>query len=328
VPDKFRGTLSAREVARSMARGASAAGWEALELPLADGGEGTLDALGGANKTTVVTGPLGLPVTAGWRLQGERAVIEMATASGLALAGGREGNDPWGATTRGTGELIAEAINQGARDVIVAVGGSATTDGGAGALEALSWRPFARSGATVRVACDVKTRFLDAGSVFGPQKGAGDELVPRLRERLEQAAAGYEDRFGIDVRGLEGSGAAGGLAGGLAALGAEIVPGFDLVSTALGLEGAIARSTAVVTGEGRLDPTSLAGKVVGGVAAMARQQGRPVLAVVGTAVLSHGDPLDFVSLSEVYGDERAWAEPAQLVSEVTRVWLAGLSDPG
>jgi glycerate kinase len=125
APDKFRGTLSAVEAARAMAAGAAAAGWDAAELPLADGGEGTLDALGGANRTTVVSGPLGEAVEAGWRLDDGVAVVEMARASGLDLAGGRESNDPLDATTRGTGQLIAAALDGGASRVLVGVGGSA-----------------------------------------------------------------------------------------------------------------------------------------------------------------------------------------------------------
>jgi glycerate kinase len=138
APDKFRGTVTAREAAAAMCLGATAAGWSCHALPLADGGEGTLDALGGPTRTSVVTGPLGAPVEAGWRLDGERAVLEMSRASGLALAGGEAGDDPVGATTRGTGELVAAAAAAGAREIVVGVGGSATTDGGAGALEAVS----------------------------------------------------------------------------------------------------------------------------------------------------------------------------------------------
>lgn len=138
VPDKFRGTLSAREAAAAMAAGARSVGWLARELPLADGGEGTLDAFGGPNQVTTVTGPLGQPVDAAWRLDGDLAVIEMARASGLAVAGGREANDPVGATTRGTGDLIDGAVRAGARTLLVAVGGSAATDGGAGTLASVS----------------------------------------------------------------------------------------------------------------------------------------------------------------------------------------------
>src|SRR5436853_1933667 len=142
VPDKFRGTLSAREAAAAIALGASRAGWEAVELPLADGGEGTLDVLGGGNRRTVVTGPLGEPVEAEWRLEEDgTALIEAALACGLSLAGGRENNDPLGATSRGVGELMAAAVAEGAVRIVVAVGGVASTDGGAGAVEALPPSP-------------------------------------------------------------------------------------------------------------------------------------------------------------------------------------------
>src|SRR5581483_2662484 len=152
---------------RAMAAGARAAGWTPAELPLADGGEGTLDALGGANRSIVVAGPLVAP-------------IEAARASGLALAGGRSRNDPVRATTRGTGELVAAALDAGAEQILVGVGGSATTDGGLGAVEVLQERaPF---GARVLVCCDVETGFVDAAAVFGPQKGATPAQVAELTE--------------------------------------------------------------------------------------------------------------------------------------------------
>ena len=136
APDKFKGTASAAEIAAAACRAAEAAGWEAEPLPMADGGEGTLAALGGANRHTVVTNPLGDPVSAGWRLDGHVAVIEMAQASGLQLVGGASGNDALAASTYGTGELIEAALERGAQRIIVCVGGSATTDGGFGALRA------------------------------------------------------------------------------------------------------------------------------------------------------------------------------------------------
>ena len=258
-----------------MATGARAAGWAARELPLSDGGEGTLGSLGGPNRFDVVTGPLGQPTNAGWRLDGNRAIVEMALASGLLLAGGRSENDPLGATTRGTGELIAAAIAAGAREIIVGVGGSATTDGGLGAVEALDGMKFSEQGVVVRVACDVRTRFLDAASVFAPQKGADEPAVRALAERLERLADEYASRYGIDVRPLAGGGAAGGLGGGLAALGAELVPGFDLVASARDLDAALGEADAVATGEGRLDQTSLEGKTVGGVVERAARSACP-----------------------------------------------------
>ena len=202
---------------------------ETVCLPVADGGEGTLEALGGPNRTSLVIGPLRHRTEAGWRLEGDVAIVEMACASGLLLAGGAEGNDPLAATTAGTGELIAEAVASGARRVIVGVGGSATTDGGLGALDAMS--PLARlAGVSVVVACDVRTRFCDAARIFGPQKGASPPQIELLTRRLERLVDLYRERYGIDVGEMPGAGAAGGLAGGLAAgLRAELAPGFDVV---------------------------------------------------------------------------------------------------
>src|SRR5215831_13289705 len=138
APDKFRGTLTARQAAAAIAAGAGRAGWEAVELPLADGGEGTLDVLGGGNRRTTVSGPLGEPVEAAWRLEEDgTALIEAAEACGLSLAGGPERNDPLAASSRGVGELIAAAVAEGATRIFVAVGGVASTDGGVGAVEAL-----------------------------------------------------------------------------------------------------------------------------------------------------------------------------------------------
>jgi glycerate kinase len=281
-PDKFRGTLRADEAARAMAAGLRRAGFgEVTELPLADGGEGTLDALlaarGGSRRTARVTGPLGAPVEAEWAvLPGGTAVVEMARASGLAVVAGR--NDPLRATTRGTGELIAAARAQGSRRVLVAVGGSATTDGGLGAVDALGW---SLQGMDVTVACDVETPFLDAARVYGPQKGATDAQIALLTRRLQRLGEQYRARTGVDLTTLTGAGAAGGLAGGLAAIGAHLVPGFDAVAEAVGLEAALEGADLVVTGEGKLDGSSLAGKVVGGVLAWATD-----LAVERVAVIA------------------------------------------
>ncbi|HEX4521667.1 MAG TPA: glycerate kinase [Gaiellaceae bacterium] len=312
APDKFRGTLTAAEAAAAMAEGARRAGWECAMLPLADGGEGTLDALGGPNRSSRVTGPLDVPVEAAWRLEGGAAVIEAAAASGLTLAGGAQANDPLAATTYGTGELIAAALAAGATDVIVGVGGSATTDGGLGAVEALGWRPFE---ARVRVACDVRTQFLDAPAVFAPQKGASPDQVIQLGGRLRELALRYGDELGIDVTTIHGSGAAGGLAGGLAALGAELVPGFELIAAELRLEEALDGAGLVLTGEGKLDPTSFDGKVVGGVLAAAARRPLPAIVVAGEIVpgtLTRGPA---VSLLERFGRSRAFADPAGCIAQ-------------
>jgi glycerate kinase len=280
-PDKFRGSLTASEAASAIATGVRRAGRVAVELPLADGGEGTLDVLcpdPADRRVRSVTGPLGERIDAEWGMHGTTAVVEMARASGLALVEGE--NDPVHATTRGTGELIRAAIEGKATRVIVAVGGSATVDGGLGALEALS---FDLHGATVDVACDVATPFLDAPRVFGPQKGATPADVELLEERLASLAERYREELGVDVRRLPGGGAAGGLAGGLAALGARLLPGAALVADAVGLRAALGSAALAVTGEGRFDATSLAGKVVGHVLGEARRLGIVGAVVAGAA---------------------------------------------
>ncbi|MDQ1519891.1 MAG: glycerate 2-kinase [Actinomycetota bacterium] len=283
-PDKFRGTLGAAEAAAAMATGLRRGGFaDVRELPLGDGGEGTLDVLvavrGGSRRRARVTGPLGDPVDATWAMLADgTAIVEMAQASGLALVGDR--NDPLRATTRGTGELIAAAARAGAKRVLVCVGGSATTDGGLGAVDALGWALPVET----TVACDVSTLFLDAARVYGPQKHASDAQVALLTRRLDRLAEQYRARRRVDVTTIEGAGAAGGLAGGLAALGAHLEPGFDVVAGAVDLEGALDGATLVVTGEGRLDQTSLEGKVVGGVLDWAADLGVEHCAVIAGQV--------------------------------------------
>ena len=321
APDKFRGTATAAQVAHAIAQAAEQAGASVDAAPMADGGEGTLEVVGGANRSSIVTGPLGDSVEAPWRLHRNTAVIEMARASGLALVGGAEGNDPLGATTYGTGELIDAAVERGARRVLVGVGGSATTDGGLGALRALYPTQRLR-GVELAVACDVRTRFVDAAEVFGPQKGATATQVELLRRRLERLCGVYAETYGVAVGDLEGSGAAGGLAGGLACVGAELCNGFELLAEEVDLYGRIEQADLVVTGEGALDATSLEGKVVGGVAEMAADAGVPVLAVVGradgTAVPGCGE---LVSLSERFGTEAAMGDTAGLVTRVVLDYL-------
>jgi len=312
APDKFRGSLRAVEVADALADGARRAGWDCRKLPLADGGEGTLEALGGANRVSVVRGPLGTPVEAGWRLDGWDAVIEAAGASGLSLAGGAPANDPVRASTRGTGELIAAALAAGADGIVVAVGGSATTDGGLGAVEALGWQPFA---VRVQVACDVRTPFLEAAATFGPQKGATPDQVALLSERLAEIAGRYRTELGVDVAALPGAGAAGGLAGGLAALGAELVPGFQLVAGRLGLDHALAGADIVLTGEGRLDRTSFAGKIVGELLALCERRGIPSVVVAGEIEDGVDCPSPAASLVARYGRDRAWEDPAGCIAD-------------
>lgn len=315
APDKLRGTASAADAAAAICRAGFDAWWDCDAVPVADGGEGTLDVLGGPNRETVVTGPLGDQVRAGWRY-GRTAVIEMARASGLLLAGGPESNDPIAASTLGTGELITAAIDAGCKRVIVGVGGSATTDGGLGALRALE--PLARlRGVELIVACDVRATFVEAALEFAEQKGATASQVELLRRRLERLAQVYRDSYGVDVLDVPGSGAAGGLAGGLLCAGARLVSGFDLVADELDLHEKIEGADLVVTAEGFLDEQSFDGKVVGGVHELASADGVPVLAVVGEVVggVELPDGLEVISLVERFGEERALTDTLRCIEQ-------------
>lgn len=332
APDKFRSTASAADVAAAVGRAAGSLGWRCDEIPVADGGDGLLDVLGGPNRTSVVTGPLGDPVEAGWRYDRRTAVIEMARASGLLLAGGPEGNDPIAADTYGTGELIQTAVELGASRIIVGLGGSATTDGGLGALRALY--PHQRLRAVeLLVACDVRTTFLDAAEVFGPQKGASRAQVRLLTNRLSRLADVYLEDHGIDVRPLPGSGAAGGLAGGLAAVGGQLLDGFALVAEELALDEAVEGADLVVTGEGFLDEASFEGKVVGGVADLAVDLGVPVVAIVGEEVddeavhaAARGRGIaEVISLVERFGRDRAITDTVACIEQAAAEVLAGRS---
>lgn len=284
APDSFKGTFSATAVAKAIADGVRDAGGTALALPIADGGEGTLDALVLAHQSTIVrrtvSGPLGDPVDGCFALLDPRtAVVETASASGLTLVAEAR-RDAWAASTRGTGELIAAAVEAGAEHVILGVGGSATTDGGLGALEELD-----RRGVDVRltVVCDVDTPWEQAPSVFGPQKGADPDTVRRLEQRLDALA----ERAPRDPRGVPRTGAAGGLSGGLWAFrDADLLPGAAYVLDVVGFNTRLADAMLVVTGEGGLDEQTFAGKAVGEVARRASDAGVPCVAVVGRSALS------------------------------------------
>jgi glycerate kinase len=278
-----------------------------------------LAARGGSRRTARVTGPLGDPVDAAWGvLTGGTAVVEMAQASGLALVEGR--NDPLRASTRGTGELIAAVRAQGFKHVVVAVGGSATTDGGLAAVEALGW---SLQGMKVTVACDVETAFADAATVYGPQKGASSAQISLLTRRLHTLADQYRARTGVDVSQLTGAGAAGGLAGGLAAIGAEIAPGFEVVAEAVGLEAAFEGADLAVTGEGKFDASSLAGKVVGGVLAWAEDLGVENVAIItgqatddARAALAERAGVQVLALTDrVWQSSETYSRAALLVEE-------------
>lgn len=313
--DKFRGTATGAEIAAAIGHACWEHGHDCVEFAMADGGEGLIEVLGGANRTNVVTGPLGSPVEAPWRFHGGTAIIEMALASGLVLAGGADGNDPMAATTAGTGELIDAALTAGAKRIIVGLGGSATTDGGLGAIGAIS-APTRLKGVEFLVACDVTTRFTDAAVVFGPQKGAGPAHIKMLTARLEQLADRYHGEYGVDVRELPGSGAAGGLAGALAALGGRLTPGFELVADELDVYDAFVGADLVITGEGHLDAQSFQGKVVGGVAEIAAEHDVPVAVIVGIADDDVRDRIPTWAIADRFGEDRAIREPLWCVGQV------------
>ncbi len=334
APDKFKGTASAHEVAAAIGHACWELGIDCVEVPMADGGDGLLDVMGGANRTSIVTGPLGDPVSAGWRYSGDTAVIEMAQASGLVQAGGIDGNQPMDATTTGTGELIDHALDLGARRIIVGLGGSATTDGGFGAIRAIN--AIARlKQVELLVACDVNTTFTAAASVFGPQKGATKAQIKMLEGRLDRLVQMFSEDFSFDVRAIEGGGAAGGLGGALAALGGRLVPGVELVADEVGLFDHLDPDAAaqdghstidlVITGEGRLDQTSFDGKVVGGVAAFAADAGVATAAVVGSAdadVLENQEVLvDVAVVSDQFGMEAALSEPKRFIEAAVTALL-------
>ncbi|MQA99735.1 MAG: glycerate kinase [Actinobacteria bacterium] len=354
APDKFRGTLTAAEAA-----GAIAAGWHRVrphdeidEIPLADGGEGTLDVLvdafGGRRGSAEVHGPLGDLTEAEYGLvpRGDKllGVVEMSRASGLRLVpDGRR--DILRATTRGTGELIVAACRE-ATDVLVCLGGSATNDAGAGMAQALGFRLLDHAGddigpggasllalstieaagidrdvqrARFLVACDVDnplTGAHGASVVYGPQKGAGPRDVRLLDQALTHFADVVRRDLGVDVRDLPGAGAAGGLGAGVVAfLGAELRPGVVVVMEAVGFADRLDGADLVITGEGKLDDQSLRGKVPAGVVRHARVAG------VDTAILcgrSEVRPDDVVveSLVEHFGEHRAMAEPARSLEDL------------
>jgi glycerate kinase len=293
APDAFKGTFTAGQVAAAVGRGLEAADRPADLCPVADGGEGTLEvlgpALGAELKRATVHDPLRRPIEAEFGLIARgrgrtTAIIEAARASGLELVAPEE-RDPFGASTQGTGELIIAAIAAGADTVLLGVGGSATTDGGAGAIRAIrAAGGLGRSQLTVL--CDVQTPYEDAARVFAPQKGADPEQVRQLTRRLQAMAR----RLPRDPRGIPMTGAAGGLAGGLwAAFGAELRAGAPAVLDAVGFGARMRAARAVVTGEGRLDRQSLAGKALSEVATSARQAGVPCHAIVGSNEL---DPFE------------------------------------
>ncbi|MBM4034622.1 MAG: glycerate kinase [Planctomycetes bacterium] len=358
APDSFKECLPAEAVAEAMARGvrAAAPGAETVCVPMADGGEGTVRALvaatGGSLLHARVTGPLGEQVEAEFGIlgDGETAVIEMAAASGLPLVP-PERRDPMKTTTYGTGELIAAALGQGARRLILGIGGSATVDGGAGVAQALGAQLLDAAGKSIGpgggqlarlvrvdasamdprlrgvacdVACDVANPLTGprgAAVVYGPQKGATPEMVRQLDASLAHFAEVIERDLGLAVNDLPGAGAAGGLGAGLVAfLGARLRPGVELVMQAVGLEAKLAGADLVLVGEGRMDAQTAYGKVPVGVARLARRLGIPAVAIVGSlgegfrAVHAEGIAACFAILDRPMPLKQAFARASELLS--------------
>ncbi len=319
APDKFKGSLTAGEAAAAIRAGFEQAFplAECSELPIADGGEGTSEilcnVLGGTRVSAACRDPLGRCVEAVYaRLSGDTAVIAMSAASGLWRVPAEE-RDPLRASTFGTGELIADAIRQGARKILLGLGGSATNDGGMGMAAALGYEFLDAAGeplepqpihqsqlvhirrrpdlSPVRLPdivglCDVDNPLLGpngATRVYGPQKGTNSASQEILEAGLQRLAEVATRDLGCDHRNAPGAGAGGGLGFGMLTFcGGQLRPGFDILAETLDLAGAVARSDLIVTGEGRLDAQTLAGKGPAGVAALARAAGKPVVAFAGS----------------------------------------------
>ena len=320
APDSYKESLSATEVALAIEKGFREIFPEAqfVSVPVADGGEGTVEAMIAATQgravTSTVTGPLGDAVTAQWGISGDggTAFIEMAAASGLALVPAERRN-PLITTSYGTGELILQALESGVKNIIIGIGGSATNDGGAGMVQALGAKLCDANGTaigfgggslmslnhidiaglderlqacTIRVACYVTnplTGPFGASCIFGPQKGATAEMIAELDRNLAHFAEVIQKSLCVDVKDVPGSGAAGGMGAALMAfLGAELRSGIEIVTQALNLEEHIHDCTLVVTGEGRLDSQSIHGKVPVGVASVAKKYHKPVIGIAGS----------------------------------------------
>ncbi|MBJ7459454.1 MAG: glycerate kinase [Thermoleophilaceae bacterium] len=319
APDKFKGTLAAHEVAAAVADGLNRVGIESDICRIADGGEGTLEivveALGGEVVECLASDALGRVVTARFALLNERiALVQSADAIGLGLIADGE-RDALSASSRGVGELVAAAAATGVREVLVAVGGTASTDGGAGALEYLREKRLVGKRTALRrlpkltVLCDVRAAWEQAPMVFAPQKGADQTQVETLVARLDLLA----EELPLDPRGKLMTGAGGGLAGGLwSACGAQLKGGAAFVLDQVDFPARMRASRAVITGEGSLDRQTLLGKAVGEVATRARQGGVPCHAIVGRLEMTEFDAriLDFESVTEA-GSANAIADAAE-----------------
>ena len=301
APDSFKGTFTASEVAAALAEGLGAGGAVADACPVADGGEGTLDvlldALGGTRVGSTARDPLGRPVEAAYGLlaDGRTAVVETAAASGLQRVAEHE-RDAEAASSAGTGELIVAAARAGAQRVLVAAGGSATTDGGVGAIAAIR-EAGGIDGVELELLCDTREPFERAAEVFGPQKGADAATVVRLAERLQHVAAS----FPRDPRGVPMGGCAGGLSGGLwACFDARLRSGADAVLDAVGFDARAAAAGRVLTGEGRLDAQSAGGKLVSVVARRARAVGATAYAVAGQVAIAPAEAQARIGIAAVF----------------------------
>ncbi len=330
APDTFKGTLPAREVAAAIARGVRRAGGEAEECPVADGGEGTIDVLlatsGGEQRTTRCHDPLGREIDASWVWieRSRTALLEMASASGLALVEPSE-RDAERATSIGTGELLLAARDAGAREAILAIGGTATSDGGRGAVEAIE-RGGGPGAMRILLACDVHIPFEQAAVVFGPQKGASPAAVERLTAALVKLAG----ELPRDPRGLPMTGAGGGLAGTLwARYGAELCEGASFVLDRLGFEERLRDADAVVVGEGRLDGQTRQGKIAGEIARRAGHAAKPVHAIVGS-VEGHPerDWPELASVRVASTAEELEAAGAELLGRIARKTEPGRAATG
>ncbi len=348
--DSFKGSLTAAEACEAVAGGLERAlpDAEVVLRPMADGGEGTaatvMAAVGGEWDSCRVTGPLpGKEVDAGFvwlAARGPGALVEMAAASGLTLLDAAE-RDPLRTTTFGTGELLRAAAERRPRVLWLAVGGSATVDGGVGAATALGWRFLDASGAEIAlggealcrihdivppadvglppvvVLCDVTNPLLGpsgAARIFGPQKGAGPDAVERLEDGMSNLAECVLSALGLDLRGLKGAGAAGGLAAGAVAfMGAKLESGVDVLMDVIGLPDAVAGADWVITGEGRFDRQSLGGKVASGVVRVARESGACVAVLAGSVApeVEGGSP----GIDEIEAATPAGVDPREAMAQ-------------
>lgn len=356
APDKFKGTLTAAQVCEAVAAGLeeSGEGFAIRSLPLADGGDGTLDFflhhLGGECVTVPVHDPLGRPIEAefAWLRESNIAFVEMARASGLNLLKPGE-RDPMQTNTLGTGELIRAALSRGAKKILIGIGGSATNDGGAGVLQALGATFRDAEGSTVqptggelhRIArvvwdnqldpssvsfvafCDVRNPFYGAQGaayVYALQKGATAEKLPVLDAGLRAWAHVTLAHTGVDVQKVAGAGAGGGIAGGLLAwLGAELRPGIEIILDLAGFNEAAHWADVIITGEGKLDEQTLHGKVVAGV--MSRAQGKKVVVVCGCSELPK-PPVRVFSLVDYAGADRAMTDSFVALREMCETVVA------